>query len=84
MVTKVVTILKLCSRRLPERLKMTEPNDDLLALIEQPERKAVKGKPPVGMLSKPMDFDQLGQVCQEVLAVKAAGELVVATKHNAK
>ena len=63
-----------------ERIEMTEPNEDLLTLMEQPERKAVLGQPPASMLSAPMNPDQLGHAFQEVLAVKTVGKMIAAAR----
>ena len=63
---------------------MTEPNKDLLDLMEQPERKAVRGKPPSGMLSDSINPNQLGQVFQEALAVKTVGEMISAARAQRK
>ena len=59
---------------------MTEPSENLLALMEQPERKAVLGKPPAGMLSDPISPNQLERTFQEALAVKTVGEMIATAR----
>lgn len=61
-----------------------KPNQRLLTLMNQPERLAVQGSPPKGMLSEPLTERGLERAFDDVIVAETVGEMLAKARHESR
>lgn len=64
--------------------KNEKPNERLLALMGQPERRAVEGNPPEGLLSEPLTDRGLERAFDDMIVAENVGQMLAKARQEAQ